>query len=323
MWVRERVEEVASGDWSFALCDDEIARIRFRGADVLRGVRAVARDHDWGTPRWTIGDVRVTGSGARIALETADRGVHLSGSLTATARGDSLEIVFEAVAGRGFRTNRTGLVVLHPPQLTGSPLRVTRQDGTVDETAFPTRIAPHQPALDIATLAWEHDGGLVACRFDGDVFEMEDQRNWTDASFKTYSRPLSLPFPYVLAEGDVVRQSVTVTVDAPGEAAAPAPRRRSPGAETIVWEDAGTMPAVSVGAATAAGDGPRPDPIGESVLVELDLGWDGWPAALHRAGSSGLPLDVRLVLPERGAPGGVAAAVAALDPHEVLRIAAF
>ena len=85
MWVRERVREVASGDWSFALCDDEISRIRFRGADILRGVRAVARDHDWGTPVWTIGDVRVTDSGARIALETDDRGVGLSGSLTAQA----------------------------------------------------------------------------------------------------------------------------------------------------------------------------------------------------------------------------------------------
>ena len=29
----------------------------------------------------------------------------------------------------------------------------------------------------------------------GDVFEIEDQRNWTDGSFKTYSTPLSLPFP--------------------------------------------------------------------------------------------------------------------------------
>ena len=27
----------------------------------------------------------------------------------------------------------------------------------------------------------------------GDSFEMEDHRNWTDASFKTYVRPLALP----------------------------------------------------------------------------------------------------------------------------------
>ena len=31
--------------------------------------------------------------------------------------------------------------------------------------------------------------------FNGETFEMEDQRNWTDASFKTYCTPLSLPYP--------------------------------------------------------------------------------------------------------------------------------
>jgi len=30
---------------------------------------------------------------------------------------------------------------------------------------------------------------------------MEDQRNWTDASYKTYVRPLALPWPYTLATG--------------------------------------------------------------------------------------------------------------------------
>ena len=36
---------------------------------------------------------------------------------------------------------------------------------------------------------------------EGDAFEMEDQRNWADASFKTYVRPLSKPRPYVIAKG--------------------------------------------------------------------------------------------------------------------------
>ena len=35
----------------------------------------------------------------------------------------------------------------------------------------------------------------------GDIFEMEDQRNWTDASYKTYVRPLALPWPYTLPAG--------------------------------------------------------------------------------------------------------------------------
>jgi len=45
----------------------------------------------------------------------------------------------------------------------------------------------------------------------GDSFEMEDHRNWTDASYKTYVRPLALPWPYVIPAGTAFRQSVNLS----------------------------------------------------------------------------------------------------------------
>ena len=36
---------------------------------------------------------------------------------------------------------------------------------------------------------------------EGETFETEDQRNWSDASFKTYGTPLHLPFPVEVEEG--------------------------------------------------------------------------------------------------------------------------
>ena len=39
---------------------------------------------------------------------------------------------------------------------------------------------------------------------------MEDQRNWTDASYKTYCRPLQIPFTYRIARGQTVRQQIIV-----------------------------------------------------------------------------------------------------------------
>jgi D-apionolactonase len=41
---------------------------------------------------------------------------------------------------------------------------------------------------------------------------MEDQRNWTDASYKTYVRPLALPWPYTIAKGAAIDQRVTLSV---------------------------------------------------------------------------------------------------------------
>ena len=67
--------------------------------------------------------------------------------------------------------------------------------------------------MDIRAISHDlHAGGTVEVRMDGDAFEMEDQRNWTDASYKTYCTPLAAPFPVTIEQGETVRQSVTIGV---------------------------------------------------------------------------------------------------------------
>ena len=72
---------------------------------------------------------------------------------------------------------------------------------------------PAQPFKDIRAIQHRVTAGITArCVLNGDVFEMEDQRNWSDASYKTYVRPLSLPWPYVMEQGVTNRQSVELTI---------------------------------------------------------------------------------------------------------------
>ncbi len=54
-------------------------------------------------------------------------------------------------------------------------------------------------------------GVWATCTMEGDSWETEDHRNWLDASFKTYVRPMRLPYPYTLKGGERVTQSVTLT----------------------------------------------------------------------------------------------------------------
>jgi len=58
-------------------------------------------------------------------------------------------------------------------------------------------------------MRWESAGIPFTLDFDGDVFETEDQRNWGDASCKTFCTPLDIPFPVELRRGDKVYQRVT------------------------------------------------------------------------------------------------------------------
>ena len=103
--------------------------------------------------------------------------------------------------------------------------------------AFPDLIDPVQPMMNLRAITHEPAPGLqVTCRMEGDTFEMEDQRNWTDASYKTYVRPLALPWPYTLPAGSELKQAVTLTRHA---ATAPPRARRPTGAVAVRVRRAG------------------------------------------------------------------------------------
>ncbi len=318
IWHRTSRDQRRCGDWNFELRDDEIADLQYRGRRVLRSIRAVVRDADWNTAELFVDDVDERADGLTLGVHSEGSGSSFYGSVEVRVQSDRFTVSMDLRADAAFETNRTGLVVLCPPQAAGSDLLVEHADSTSEMTVFPREISPHQPVFDIAALRWEHDGLRTGVRFTGDVFEMEDQRNWTDASFKVYSRPLSLPFPYPVAAGSSIVQSVTVRAEELGPARTPA---RIDDRTLIDLTSAGRFPDIGVGAAT----GPDPAPVfphvGSSVLVELDLAAANWRAALNRA-SGGCALDVRFVI-DADAPERLHEAVAALVGHEVVRVSAF
>jgi len=327
-WWPARGLSWRSGRWTLELRDDELADISYDDVLVLRSVRAVVRDRDWQTAPFVVDDVQDDADTLALTVHSVGLGSSFSGSVRVTVHDAVLEIACDLLSHEVFDTNRTGLVVLHPPTLAGAPLHVTHASSDPEQTVFPSRISPHQPVRDIAGLRWDADGVALALGFDGEVFEMEDQRNWTDASFKTYSRPLDLPFPYRIDAGERVTQRVRLDASRTEPAAAvdSPTRRSSPELPTITLRSAGNFPRIGVGAATAP-DPERPpvagaEGIGSHVVVEVDLADASWPAALARAARGGVPLDVRIVLADDD-PAALDDAVRALRGVPVLRVAAF
>lgn len=320
---------VALGPWAFELRGDEIADLAYDRSIVARSVRAVARDRDWDTVPTAVESfvLRPDGDGADLELSMRGLDADLHARLQVRADHRRFAVRFVATSGTEFASNRLGLVVLHPPALAGADLEVGTPDGEVRGTAFPMAISPHQPAMDIATLEWTHDGVATRVAFDGDVFEMEDQRNWTDASYKTYSTPLSRPFPVTLAAGAVVEQSVAF------EAARVGPREpreqdaAADAARVVELVATGRLaPAVTLGASTVPDTAWSPHPLPDGVaglLVELDTRTASWRAALDRARreAGDLPLDVRITADDAGAVRDAVEAAAAVQP--VVRLGVF
>jgi hypothetical protein len=209
--------QVAVGGLSFTVDGMSLRWISWRGIEVLRGVAFVARDRDWGTyvPHIQIERHEVTESHAHIVVlaDIGADGTRLACRMTIESTEVALTVTAEAAAGGDFETNRIGFVILHPASCAGQEVQVEYTNGTTTRGRVPKLISPHQPFFDVRAI--EHypaSGVTVATRFEGDVFEMEDQRNWSDASFKTYSRPLALPFPYMIRSGETVRQTVQLGV---------------------------------------------------------------------------------------------------------------
>jgi len=187
------------------------------GEEVFRGVGFLARDENWGTPplvalRWVqdADETLCVNASGELQVGAAD----LSWAVSWRIDGHVIEARAEAGSREGFMTNRTGFVVLHSLGATRArAVRVTHPDGSLEDTAFPALVSPHQPFFEIAALEYQTDAGhRLRVSFEGEIFEIEDQRNWTDASYKTYCRPLRLPYPYRIRPGAAVKQTVRIEV---------------------------------------------------------------------------------------------------------------
>ncbi|MDM0078808.1 hypothetical protein QTH90_30685 [Variovorax sp. J2P1-59] len=224
---------LSAGPLSVELESGNLRYLCVGGVEVLRGLAFLVRDENWGTSVPKLADLVVEqrpdsfsvsyraeyrGAGSQLLCLDARIEGHSDGSLEFNAT---------ATPATDFLTARTGFVVLHPLKgIVGHALEVEHVDGTLRALTFPALVDPVQPLLNLRSLTHEVMPGLKAVvRMEGDTFEMEDHRNWTDASFKTYVRPLALPWPYVLKAGKAVRQSVrlnllgTVPKSAKGSAA--------------------------------------------------------------------------------------------------------
>ena len=246
----------SAGALTLFLSDGAIRGLSWHGTEVVRGICCPVRDANWATytsvlvdenvketpDEFEISQVRLVSDGA-LRVNLLFKG-HSDGTFVATA---------EMSASAEFVTNRAGFTLLHPLQgVVGTPLSIIHPDRSVTSSHFPLLISPEQVADGIAGLRYCANGIDTEIAFQGEVFEMEDQRNWSDASFKTYCRPLSLPFPYRLSAGETQRQKIHVRLA--GNPRGNAESARS-SATLELQPSAGHVPHIAV----AIDDGSLPD----------------------------------------------------------------
>lgn len=210
----------AVGALHFSVEGTQLRHLHVAGFEVLRGVGLVIRDAWWGSHVLEPTRSQTHATPERWRRELAGRvadangGPLLEWQLNLTVEPQRVVVIARLQPLSDFTTCRAGLMLLHPLRgVVAAPVAVTHSDGQVEQGHFPDLISPCQPFFDIRALRHSPLPGLqLHWQLEGDVFEMEDQRNWSDASFKTYNRPLAWPCPYVLEAGSTLEQRIELHV---------------------------------------------------------------------------------------------------------------
>ena len=204
-----------AGKFSLCYMDGFLRYIKVGDQEVLRMINHAVRDSNWGTvPLQLFNEtIQISENSFKINYQAearqGDVAYHWNCEIIGTEN-TMLHFSINGEALSNFKRNRMGFTVLHPiRECAGMPVRISHPNGTYTENRFPKLISPHQPFKDIQAMEWPLGrSGQVRLTFSGDIFEMEDQRNWIDDSFKTYCTPLDLPFPVNIALGERVQQSI-------------------------------------------------------------------------------------------------------------------
>lgn len=279
-----------AGEFSAVFENGALRYLKLGNDELLRGIYAAVRDENWGTVPAQLRDVTVENGDNSFTVRFTSH--HQRGAVdyvwegVITGMPDSLTFTFDGKANSSFKSNRTGFCVLHAMSAAGAACVVEHTDGVLEEGSLPREISPHQPFFDLRAVTHiVHPALKVNVRMEGDTFEMEDQRNWTDASFKTYCTPLSRPFPVLVEAGSEIHQRITVRWE--GTSAVSAAGESLP-VLTLSAETGVPLPPIGLGSASH-GEKLSPLEVARLKTLRLDhLRFDlhftpGWAARLQGA----------------------------------------
>lgn len=284
-----------AGPLAMVLESGDIRAVRLGSIELVNRIYGAVRDAGWNTIPARLSEFsRVEGPDWFEVGYTAEHrigdGEFVWRAEIAGRSDGTIVFGFRGRARAAFERNRVGLCVLHPLR-ESLGLHATAQlaSGVLRPVRFPIDVSATQPIRgfdNLKGLHWAPTPDLCAeLIFEGDTFETEDQRNWIDASFKTFGTPLSLPRPVWVPTGTTVEQRVTLVLHPKPPGRGPA-RAHVPRALTSDRE----APPVSLVGVTASSVPHsvleiqhllRVRPAHIRAVLRLDDG--GWRAELERA----------------------------------------
>jgi hypothetical protein len=283
-----------AGPLSLSFVSGEIRNVELGSREVLHRIYVAVRDRNWRTVPGMVLEVKKTIGPESFELQfeaenkKGDIDFCWRGSVVGQRDG-TVSFTMQGAARSTFWRNRIGFCVLHSSaEWAGRSCSIETVDGGLRDRIFPRLISPHQVFSGVRAMSYEVQPGIkVQVRLEGETFETEDQRNWSDASYKTYCPPLSIPFPSTIRAGAKVSQAVTLALR--GDVSRVGPK--SAEGPTVIKLRKNSLPVPRIGLCVSSGN----ETLGAKAIqrlralrlthlrVDLNLTDEGYEPKLRRA----------------------------------------
>jgi D-apionolactonase len=213
--------EIRAGPLSAVLQDGVVRYVKFGETEIVRRLYMALRDQNWNTIPTTYSNwnYNIKANSFRISFTAENKKGDINYRWEGSIVGDGTGQLTFAMRGQvlsGFKKRIIGLCALFPiREYAGLSTTVVRRNNEKLSATFPYYVSSQQPLPgfdDVSEVDCAIDGADVQVKFEGDQFEMEDQRSFTDASYKVYSTWSRRDEPDIVKEGERVDQSISISV---------------------------------------------------------------------------------------------------------------
>jgi hypothetical protein len=211
--------ELRAGPVRLTFKDGELRYLKVGDREIVRRIYFCIRQADWEPPMPQFELIELTRQDDSFEINMRATYGYDSACFRSEIRiaGNSDGTITFTVDGEvlaDFESQRTGICVLYGSDSLAGRQRfsIVNEDGSTSESEFPELVSPGLVAEYHSSLSYETaDGISVSCRLVDGLFQMEDQRNFGDSSYKAFTHN-----PYTskeLTKGQRGRQSVVLEVN--------------------------------------------------------------------------------------------------------------
>ena len=215
---------VEHGDFTFDLARAAVRNVRYKNVQIIDLLYTAIRPWDWSTldPDQHSEDVKVTGDICIITIKDLFAGALDASTEITISKDNKFTVAYELRGLAEYSVNRWGICFcLNSADWMGSAVKSQGNQYQLPAAISPQRVVDGVtqglfPASNVM-LFTAPDQRSIKVVSTGKVLEAEDQRNWTDNTYKIYSGSLSEPRPFVTSAGSLWQQSVTFEIGPPSK----------------------------------------------------------------------------------------------------------